>query len=310
MIKKIVDMAEAARVWFRRAKLGESAARKAETIKLQAQRKGGEILLKMERGHGPGRGHKNITQAEESFSPYQQTVKDAGLSRNEVRRYQDVAVVPATEFNGYLIGKEKAGGEISQAELLRVSRAARKQEQKAAVAEQLRNEPLPPPEGPFRIIVIDPPWRYSARAEDATHRARNPYLDMSLEEIKALPIAALAQQNSIVWLWTTNAFLRSAFDCLDAWVFIQNDADDAQRPNGTRRPAARQDGALSDGGPWETYRDADEPDDGAHGPCRQAFGQARRVLRDGRLALPGQQAGDVRAHRAQRLDPLMGAEAN
>lgn len=99
------------------------------------------------------------------------------------------------------------------------AKAAVKQAKKAAVVEQIAKEPEPPPTGPFRVIVIDPPWKYGSRAEDTTHRARNPYPDMEIEAIKALPVSALAHEDCVLWLWTTNAFLREAFECLDAWGF-------------------------------------------------------------------------------------------
>ena len=216
-IVKIVDMAEAAHVWFRRAKVGLKAALRAETIKLKAQRKGGEFLGQLEKGKT---GPKGISaQAEHQLSPFRLAVEKARLERNEVRRFQQLAAVPAPQFDAYLIEKKTAGGEITQAELLHRARVARRQEQKATVAEEIRNEPRPMPEGPFRVIVLDPPWQYSSRAEDPTHRARNPYPDMDLEAIKALPVAALAHEDCIVWLWTTNAFMREAFECLDAWGF-------------------------------------------------------------------------------------------
>lgn len=90
---------------------------------------------------------------------------------------------------------------------------------KAGIVEKINREPSALPAGPYRVIAIDPPWRYSARAGDATHRAGNPYPDMALDEIKALPIAKLAHEDCIVWLWTTNAFLKEAFECLESWGF-------------------------------------------------------------------------------------------
>jgi len=99
------------------------------------------------------------------------------------------------------------------------AKAAVKLAKKAAVVEQIAKEPAPLPIGPFRAIVIDPPWKYQSRADDITHRARNPYPDMELAAIKALPVSALAHEDCVLWLWTTNAFLREAFECLDAWGF-------------------------------------------------------------------------------------------
>jgi N6-adenosine-specific RNA methylase IME4 len=42
---------------------------------------------------------------------------------------------------------------------------------------------------------------------------------MDIEEIKAMPIAEIADENAILWLWTTNAHLRVAFDVVEAWGF-------------------------------------------------------------------------------------------
>src|ERR1035438_7511222 len=66
--------------------------------------------------------------------------------------------------------------------------------------------------GPFQVIVADPPWKY------ATGNSL-PYPTMSLDEIRALPVKDLSDQNAILWLWTTNTHLRSAFDVVEAWGF-------------------------------------------------------------------------------------------
>ena len=43
---------------------------------------------------------------------------------------------------------------------------------------------------------------------------------MSLDAIKAMPVQALAHADDcILWLWTINAYLREAFDVVDAWGF-------------------------------------------------------------------------------------------
>ena len=63
---------------------------------------------------------------------------------------------------------------------------------RAAVVERIANDPVPFPTGPFRVIVIDPPWKYQSRADDIAHRARNPYPDMEQDAVKAQPVLALA----------------------------------------------------------------------------------------------------------------------
>jgi N6-adenosine-specific RNA methylase IME4 len=98
-------------------------------------------------------------------------------------------------------------------------RAYVKQAQRAEVAKQLEAEPVPMNGGPFRVIVADPPWAYTKREGDATHRGDLPYPPMSTDAICALPVQGLGHEDSVLWLWTTNAFMRDAYRVLDAWGF-------------------------------------------------------------------------------------------
>ena len=79
-------------------------------------------------------------------------------------------------------------------------------------AEELNAKPPAFPTGPFQVIEVDPPWR---------HESGNslPYPTMSIEDIKALPVVEIADKNAILWLWTTNAHLRIAFEVVEAWGF-------------------------------------------------------------------------------------------
>src|SRR6266581_3353231 len=42
---------------------------------------------------------------------------------------------------------------------------------------------------------------------------------MPIEDIKVMPVTEIAAENAILWLWTTNAHLRVAFDVVEAWGF-------------------------------------------------------------------------------------------
>ena len=95
-----------------------------------------------------------------------------------------------------------------------------KQAVKQETARKIEAEPAPLPTGPFRVIVSDPPWAYEKRAGDASHRVDLPYPSMTTEAICALPVAPLAHdEGCVLWLWTTNAFMRDAYRVLDAWGF-------------------------------------------------------------------------------------------
>lgn len=86
-------------------------------------------------------------------------------------------------------------------------------------AARIASEPPPLPKGPFRVIVIDPPWTYESRAADSSHRSANPYPSMTVDEIKALTIPNLACNDAVLWLWTTNSHLPVSFGILEHWGF-------------------------------------------------------------------------------------------
>lgn len=74
-----------------------------------------------------------------------------------------------------------------------------------------------PAEGKYAVIVCDPPWNYTSREKDKTNRIVLPYPSMTTEDICAMKVPAA--DDCILWLWTTNAFMRDAFTVLDAWGF-------------------------------------------------------------------------------------------
>lgn len=46
-----------------------------------------------------------------------------------------------------------------------------------------------------------------------------PYVTMSVEAIRDLPVARLAERDAHLYLWATNGFLPHAFGVLEAWGF-------------------------------------------------------------------------------------------
>lgn len=83
-------------------------------------------------------------------------------------------------------------------------------------------EAPPLPEGQFRCIVADPPWQLDTGPgfQDAHsgHDALE-YTQMSLDDIRALPVEQLAAPDSHLYLWTTNKYLESAYGIARAWGF-------------------------------------------------------------------------------------------
>lgn len=139
-----------------------------------------------------------------------------GDSRDKIARYLGVgrttieraeAVVAAAEEEpeeyGHLVEQMDRSGKVAGAY------------RRLTVLKQAKELEAAPPElptGPFQVIVADPPWRYEC--------GNNlPYPTMDIEEIKAMPVDDIAADDAILWLWTTNAHLRVAFDVVEAWGF-------------------------------------------------------------------------------------------
>ena len=69
---------------------------------------------------------------------------------------------------------------------------------------------------PCGTTLADSPWDVNQRGNyGAIHR----YSLMSLERIKAMPIAELAEDNARCWLWVTNGALRHGFEVLEVWEY-------------------------------------------------------------------------------------------
>jgi N6-adenosine-specific RNA methylase IME4 len=68
----------------------------------------------------------------------------------------------------------------------------------------------------YKTILADPPWDIQQMGSRGAHLH---YGLMALERIKAMPIADLADEDSHLWLWVTNAALRQGYDVMEAWGF-------------------------------------------------------------------------------------------
>lgn len=74
------------------------------------------------------------------------------------------------------------------------------------------------------MIVADPPWQIAPKMGAGGRRKRAtvvPYSFMTIDEIKALPVAGLAEESAHLYLWTTRRYFREgiAVQVARAWGF-------------------------------------------------------------------------------------------
>lgn len=68
----------------------------------------------------------------------------------------------------------------------------------------------------YSTILADPPWNINQRGRRG---AEKHYDLMSLDRIKAMPVAELATENSHLYLWIPNGLLQEGLDVIKAWGF-------------------------------------------------------------------------------------------
>ena len=67
------------------------------------------------------------------------------------------------------------------------------------------------------MIYADPPWSYRNKGTRAA--ADRHYSTMSIEDIKSLPVADIAAENCVLFLWATFPMLPEALETIRAWGF-------------------------------------------------------------------------------------------
>lgn len=76
------------------------------------------------------------------------------------------------------------------------------------------------PFGGFDLIMADPPWSYEMRSDKGHEKSPQSHYDcLSIDDICALPVSALAGPNCLLWLWSLNTMLPQALRVIEAWGF-------------------------------------------------------------------------------------------
>lgn len=76
----------------------------------------------------------------------------------------------------------------------------------------------------YNIIYADPPWQYNDKMKmNGKHGmirgAESFYSTMKLKDIAVLPVNYIAEDNAILFIWTTMPFLNKVFSIIEKWGF-------------------------------------------------------------------------------------------
>lgn len=89
--------------------------------------------------------------------------------------------------------------------------------------DDLKDKTPETPDGKYRIIYADPPWKYNNSGDgiDQYGPAERHYPAMSIIELETMGviIKEMSEDNSILFLWTTSPMLEDSFRVIRAWGF-------------------------------------------------------------------------------------------
>ncbi len=148
--------------------------------------------------------------------PKTSVIREAGFTPKQVERFQQLALHPEIVEQAKQEAREN-DDIVSRSLVLNMIKNEKRKAELQQQIEEIEQKPLIQPEGLFNVIVIDPPWAYGTGYDAAGRRCANPYPEMTQEQLKALVLPA--DDDCVLFLWTTHKFLWDAKDLMDTWGF-------------------------------------------------------------------------------------------
>ena len=206
-VKKIMDVAAAAKIYAKRQQLGEEAVGYANSIKIEAMRRLGEIWAETPKNKGT-RGQIN-TGGSQMEPPA--TLSQLGIDKKVASISKQLAQMPKKEF------EQVRDGIVGMAEALKQVKIEKRNSELQKQKSEIDNGLVKMPEGVFEVVVIDPPWNYGREYDPEGSRIANPYPEMPQADL--LKLSPPFANNCVLFLWTTHAFIWDAKQLIDVWGF-------------------------------------------------------------------------------------------
>lgn len=154
-----------------------------------------------------------------------------GMSERTSQEYRQIATKLSPEVKELVRDTPFAD---SKTDLLRLARM--EPEKQIAVAEKLTSgakcvmdaerllrhdevSQMDWPEGTYRVIYADCPWKYDHSNLNTYGHAESHYDSLSTDELCLLPVPEMAASNAVLFLWATSPKLPDALKVIEAWGF-------------------------------------------------------------------------------------------
>jgi len=214
-IKEIHDQALAMEAYFRQAKNRENE-RKAERIRVRAERRSGELLAAREMAKPGGDMRPEHRSSRKTDAP--ETLKELGINKNQSTHWQQVAAVPSAVFERAV---ESAKPTVAVNAIVKRKRRAVRE---LGLAERTRRAAAQLGSKLYGVIYADPPWRFKPYAEEtgSDRAADNHYPTLTIDDIA--DIEPPAAPDCVLFLWVTIPMLELGIKLLQRWGFAYKSA--------------------------------------------------------------------------------------
>jgi N6-adenosine-specific RNA methylase IME4 len=147
------------------------------------------------------------------------TLVSQGIDKNLAHQARVLGAMDAAAFERKIIEARSSAARVYRRTVREVEIEQMRDERRARTATGGSVADLHEITSGFRAgaMLIDPPWPYENFSERGHHHVTEHYEVMPLDEIKALPINALAADDCAVFCWVTWPFMPVWHPVLEAW---------------------------------------------------------------------------------------------
>lgn len=75
------------------------------------------------------------------------------------------------------------------------------------------------PQKRYKVIYVDPPWKYKDQGKSGKRGASQQYQTMTLDQMIEIPIETIAKNDAVMFMWFTDTHILEAYALARAWGF-------------------------------------------------------------------------------------------